>query len=114
MPDNITWNYAYCPIFIDASFPCSRDELYSLMKDKGILTRRYFYPLISSFPMYRGFDSANPANLPLAQSIAEAVLCLPIHPDLQEDEQNLVIDILLAQARRSLLLTADENVGDVV
>lgn len=114
VPDNITWNYAYCPIFIDASFPCSRDELYSLMKDKGILTRRYFYPLISSFPMYRGFDSANPANLPLAQSIAEAVLCLPIHPDLQEDEQNLVIDILLAQARRSLLLTADENVGDVV
>ncbi|RUS02455.1 DegT/DnrJ/EryC1/StrS family aminotransferase [Pectobacterium polaris] len=114
VPDSITWNYAYCPIFIDESFPCSRDELYSLMKDKGILTRRYFYPLISSFPMYRGFDSANPANLPLAQSVAEAVLCLPIHPDLQEDEQNLVIDIILAQAKSSLLFSVDENVGDVV
>ncbi|MDY4366630.1 DegT/DnrJ/EryC1/StrS family aminotransferase [Pectobacterium brasiliense] len=114
VPDNIVWNYAYCPIFIDASFPCSRDEIYTLMKDKGILTRRYFYPLISSFPMYRGFDSANPGNLPLAQSVAEAVLCLPIHPDLQEDEQNLVIDIILAQAKSTLLLTADENVGDVV
>ncbi|WP_116361831.1 DegT/DnrJ/EryC1/StrS family aminotransferase [Pectobacterium versatile] len=114
VPDNIVWNYAYCPIFIDASFPCSRDEIYTLMKDKGILTRRYFYPLISSFPMYRGFDSANPGNLPLAQSVAEAVLCLPIHPDLQKDEQNLVIDIILAQAKSTLLLTADENVGDVI
>ncbi|MEQ9859861.1 DegT/DnrJ/EryC1/StrS family aminotransferase [Pectobacterium cacticida] len=113
-PDNIVWNHAYCPLFVDSEFPCGRDELYNIMKENGILTRRYFYPLISSFPMYRGFDSANPANLPVSQSVADAVLCLPIHADLQEDEQNRVIDIILAQATRGLSSIAGANVREAV
>ncbi len=56
------------------------------MKVAGIFTQRYFYPLISTFPMYRGLDSAKTENLPESHIVAESVLCLPIYADLQENE----------------------------
>ena len=43
-----------------------RDELYDRLKRTGIHPRRYFYPLISEFPMYRGLPSAHRDNLPVA------------------------------------------------
>lgn len=75
-------NHAYFPIFVHADYPISRDNLYQKLKDKGIHPRRYFYPLISDFPMYRGLSSAHRENLPVAAAAAERVLCLPIYPDL--------------------------------
>lgn len=76
-------NYAYFPILVGNDYPISRDELYQRMKDSGVHPRRYFYPLISEFPMYRGMPSANSANLPVATSASRQILCLPIYPDLE-------------------------------
>jgi len=87
-------NYAYFPILVDADYPLSRDALYLKLKDNDIHARRYFYPLISDFPMYRGLPSANPGNLPMAAKSASQVLCLPIYPALQSREQQRVIDIV--------------------
>lgn len=75
-------NYSYFPILVGADYPISRDELYQKLKDHGIHPRRYFYPLISDFPMYRGLPSAHRENLPVATVAARQVLCLPIYPDL--------------------------------
>ena len=75
-------NYAYFPILVQSEYPLSRDVLYQKLKDNGIYSRRYFYPLISDFPMYRGFPSAMPANLPVASKASREVICLPIYPDL--------------------------------
>ncbi len=80
-------NYSYFPIFIDAEkFGMTRDELYFKMKEQGVLSRRYFYPLISNFPTYRGLPTANKENLPLANKMAEEVLCLPMHHALSEND----------------------------
>lgn len=76
-------NYAYFPILVQADYPVSRDALYQKLKDNGIHPRRYFYPLISDFPMYRGLPSAHRDNLPMATAAAQQVLCLPIYPDLE-------------------------------
>lgn len=78
-------NYAYFPILVDSNYPVGRDDLYSAMKVRGIHPRRYFYPLISEFPMYRGLPSADRHNLPHATEAARKVLCLPIYPDLSLD-----------------------------
>lgn len=75
-------NYSYFPILVDTNYPISRDDLYQKLKDNGIYTRRYFYPLISDFPMYRDLPSAHKDNLPVATAAAQQVLCLPIYPDL--------------------------------
>jgi dTDP-4-amino-4,6-dideoxygalactose transaminase len=76
-------NYAYFPILVQADYPICRDDLYQKLKDIGIHPRRYFYPLISDFPMYRGLPSAHKENLPVATTAAQQVLCLPIYPDLE-------------------------------
>lgn len=75
-------NYAYFPILVKGDYPITRDELNQRLKDAGINPRRYFYPLITEFPMYRGFPSANRNNLPIAVAASEQILCLPIYPDL--------------------------------
>lgn len=91
---DIKHNHAYFPILVTPDYPLRRDELYQKMRDQGIFPRRYFYPLISSFPMYRGLSSAAPANLPVAIKAAEQVLCLPIYPGLSEADQAKVIQCL--------------------
>jgi len=75
-------NYAYFPILVRPEYPLSRDELNQMLRDHGIFPRRYFYPLISEFPMYRGLPSAHRDNLPVASAAALQVLCLPMYPDL--------------------------------
>lgn len=80
-------NYSYFPIFIDEkAFGMSRDALYAKMKEANVLSRRYFYPLISEFSTYRGLESANPANLPNAHKMADSVLCLPMHHELSDND----------------------------
>lgn len=77
------YNYAYFPVFIDkAEFGTGRDELYFALKKRGINGRRYFYPLITDFPIYKNIPSAAPANLPQARIIADQVICLPVYPEL--------------------------------
>jgi dTDP-4-amino-4,6-dideoxygalactose transaminase len=87
-------NHSYFPILIEAQYPISRDELYMRMRERNIFARRYFYPLISDFPMYRGIPSADPSRLPVANEIARKVLCLPIYPALKEEDQMRVINII--------------------
>jgi len=87
-------NYSYFPILIEAEYPLSRDELYQKFREHGILARRYFYPLISNMPMYRGLSSSLPDNLPQANLVADKILCLPIYPDLEQSEQTRIIDII--------------------
>lgn len=86
-------NYSYFPIFVNAKeYGTTRDELYFKMKEQGILGRRYFYPLISTFSTYRGLPSAAPENLPVATKIANEVICLPMHHELSGFQIEHIID----------------------
>jgi len=87
-------NYSYFPILVDADYPLSRDELYQKLKDQNIFARRYFYPLISDFPMYRGMNSAQRDNLPVANIVSEKVLCLPIYPALEASETQAIVKVI--------------------
>lgn len=89
-------NYSYFPVFIDAEkYGMTRDELYFKMKEQGVLGRRYFYPLISTFSTYRGLPSAAPENLPVSTKIANEVICLPMHHALSEEDVQRVIDLIV-------------------
>jgi dTDP-4-amino-4,6-dideoxygalactose transaminase len=91
-------NNAYFPILVSNDYPISRDALYDLMRAHNIFARRYFYPLISEFPMYRGMPTAEPSRLPVASEIARKVLCLPIYPALSDAEQARVIEVIRSVA----------------
>ena len=86
-------NYSYFPIFVDEEqYGISRDALYEKMKANNVLGRRYFYPLITDFDPYKDIPSANPANLPVANKIANQVICLPMHHALSDEDVKRVID----------------------
>jgi len=87
-------NYAYFPVLVDSEYPVSRDELYQEFKRHNIHPRRYFYPLISDFPMYRGLSSAHRSNLPVASRIAEQVLCLPISTTLRKSDLDRILKVI--------------------
>lgn len=87
-------NHSYFPIMVEADYPLSRDGLYQKLKDHGIFTRRYFYPLITDFPMYRGMPSAHRENLPVATAAAQKVLCLPIYPALTLQELRRITQLI--------------------
>jgi dTDP-4-amino-4,6-dideoxygalactose transaminase len=90
----ITHNYSYFPIFVENSYPLTRDELYYKLKENNIFGRRYFYPLISEFPPYRGLPSSNPAKLPIAIETANQVICLPIYPELEIENVRQIIELI--------------------
>ncbi len=93
--EGVESNYSYFPIFIDAAqFGMTRDELYSRMKASGVMGRRYFYPLISNFATYSMLPSAAPANLPVANRMADEVLCLPLHHELSGEDIERVLELI--------------------
>jgi dTDP-4-amino-4,6-dideoxygalactose transaminase len=93
-PADAEWNYSHFPILVERDYPLSRDALYERLRAAGIFARRYFYPLISDMPMYRGLPSAAASNLPVAKSVSERVICLPMHADLSEQDVDRVVAVL--------------------
>ena len=89
-----TRNHSYFPILVGDPYPLTRDDLYQKLRENNILSRRYFYPLISDFPMYRGLPSAHHGNLPVAADTAARVLCLPIYPDLEQSEIESIVRVI--------------------
>jgi dTDP-4-amino-4,6-dideoxygalactose transaminase len=93
--DGMKHSYTYFPILIDSgAYGQSRDAVYERLKANNIFGRRYFYPLISQFPTYRGLPSAKPENLPVATTVAEQVICLPIYPDLEAEIIEIIVEII--------------------
>ena len=95
LPKGVIGNYAYFPILVEPDYPLGRDDLYQKLRKENILVRRYFYPLISDMPMYRGLQSATSTNLKQAKHIADKILCLPIYPDLPEEDVRTTAAIIL-------------------
>lgn len=94
IPNSVTPNYSYFPVLVSAEYPLSRDDLYAKLRQHNIVTRRYFYPLISQLPMYSRFASSSPENLPIATNIAQRILCLPIYPDLSDDDVDSIVALI--------------------
>ncbi|NDV91403.1 DegT/DnrJ/EryC1/StrS family aminotransferase [Alteromonas sp. 345S023] len=63
----------------------NRDYVYEQLKTLNIFSRKYFYPLISSYPCYKNLKSAESSNLPVAEQAAKEVLCLPFYGSLGVD-----------------------------
>lgn len=92
---SVTHNYSYFPIIVEKElYGIDRDELNHKLKEHNIIGRRYFYPLISQFPTYKGLDSSSPSNLPIAEQITKKVFCLPIYPDLKLEDVERICGII--------------------
>ena len=86
--DDVEYNYAYLPILFksEEALLASLDALNA----HRIFPRRYFYPLLSGLPYVE-----NKRELPVAESIANKVLCLPLFHDLEKETIDMICRILM-------------------
>ena len=70
------WNYSYYPVL----FPSEEMLLTVLnrLKENDIIPRRYFNPSLNTIPY------ANGAVMPVSESVASRVLCLPLYVGLEQ------------------------------
>jgi len=86
--DNIKHNYSYFPLVVQNN--AVRDKLFDLLKDNGIQTRKYFYPLTKHFLWLNNKDV-----VPVAEDVASKILCLPLYFDLNGDEIDYICENLI-------------------
>jgi dTDP-4-amino-4,6-dideoxygalactose transaminase len=92
--ENVEHNYSYFPVFVDERYPISRDALYEELKSNNIYTRRYFYPLVSSFSPYKELASSAGAKLPQAVKVSDQVLCLPIYSEMDMGTALRIVELI--------------------
>lgn len=68
-----------------------RENLVQYLEKKGVPTSIHYPRTISDQPYYQNLQS----DTPNAQKVAKENLCLPIHPYLSDEEQEIVIEALL-------------------
>lgn len=94
LPSNLDYNYAYFPILVQEDFPVTRDKLFDRFTAQSILPRKYFYPLITDFTLYKGYRIISKHKVPNARRVADSVICLPLYPDLIESDVSRVCDVI--------------------
>lgn len=92
---NVVPNYAYFPVVFDG-YKYDRDKVLALLKSKGIIARKYFYPLTNDFICYENLSTAGVNKTPVAKYIAERVLTLPLYADLSLNDVDLICDAILS------------------
>lgn len=98
--EGVDYNYAYFPVLVNTrAYGISRDDLYLKLQEYDIFGRRYFYPLISEFPTYKGLPSAKTDNLPVATQVAKEIICLPIYPELSLEDVERICQIIKQEAK---------------
>lgn len=90
-------NHAYMPVLFDDAFGATRDDVLDALAAAGVGARRYFHPLTSAFPCYRGV--LDPGDTPVAEDAAARVLALPMYADLALEDVDLVCEIARGCAR---------------
>ncbi len=94
IPPELKYNYSYFPILVKSAFPLTRDELFNKFQEENIFPRKYFYPLITDFSLYKGYNIISKHTIPNARKIAYSVICLPLYPDLTEDDVSRVCEVI--------------------
>ncbi|SBV98374.1 DegT/DnrJ/EryC1/StrS aminotransferase [uncultured delta proteobacterium] len=74
---DLEYNYAYYPVIFDD--PKRMARTIAAMNEQRIFPRRYFYPALNTLPYMPERPSC-----PVAEDLAERVLCLPLYAALDE------------------------------
>lgn len=84
--ENTKWNYSYYPII----FKTEEDLLNAqkILNNNNIFPRRYFYPSLNTIEYTKG------AEMPISESIASRILCLPLYVDLKVGELKKIVSFI--------------------
>ena len=82
--DNTSWNYSYYPVIFENEEQLLRIE--KVLNENQIIPRRYFFPSLNTIEYTDG------EKMPISESIASRILCLPLYVGLSLfDLKNIVL-----------------------
>lgn len=84
--ENTEWNYSYYPVIFDSEHRLL--EVQKRLNEKDIFPRRYFYPSLNTIPYVNG------DTMPISESIASRILCLPLYVGLTQLELELICSLI--------------------
>ncbi len=85
VPDYCKSTGNYMVIFIDAEkAPSSRDEVHNFLKQKGIQSKKYFYPALHMQKAYFKYRKKYKGKLPVAEKAAQEGLALPLYSHMDK------------------------------
>jgi len=85
--ENATYNHSYYPVAFSSREVT--EFVFNKLKENEVYARRYFYPVLSSL------NYVNSVKMPVAEDIAERVLCLPIYEQITPEEIDLVSRLVI-------------------
>ncbi|MDO4266435.1 MAG: DegT/DnrJ/EryC1/StrS family aminotransferase [Eubacteriales bacterium] len=91
MREDVKSNYAYMPVLIEGGIK-KRDAVYGYLSEQGIFPRKYFYPCANAYDCYKDRYDAN--ETPVAKTVSECVLTLPVYPELPLPEVDRICSLL--------------------
>ena len=84
--NNTKWNYSYYPVIFESESQLLKTQ--KVLNDNEIIPRRYFYPSLNTLPFVDGKE------MPISESIAERILCLPIYVGITNEQLNKIVSII--------------------
>ena len=84
--ENTDWNYSYYPVIFETEAQLLSVE--KALNNQQIFPRRYFYPSLNTIEYVKG------QTMPISESIASRILCLPLYVGLLEIDLNLIVQII--------------------
>ncbi len=83
---NLAYNYPYYPVLF-----ADEEQMLAVraaLATEQIFTRRYFFPSLNTLPFMPGYESC-----PVSEDAATRVLCLPLYPDLADEDVDRIAGI---------------------
>jgi dTDP-4-amino-4,6-dideoxygalactose transaminase len=84
--ENTQWNYSYYPVVLENEEVLL--EVQKALNEQNIFPRRYFYPSLNTI------NYVTSKRMPISESIAARILCLPLYAGLEVKDVQKIISII--------------------
>ena len=92
--EDVEPNYAYFPVyFSEKVFGKSRDDVFNLLRDHEIYTRKYFYPAVNDMACYK--KQYSKYETPVARDVSLNILSLPLYENLALEDVDRICNLIL-------------------
>jgi dTDP-4-amino-4,6-dideoxygalactose transaminase len=85
--EGTAWNVSHYPVLFESEEVLLR--VLQALNSAHIFPRRYFYPSLNTLPYVQR------VQMPISESVAARIACLPIYPGLENADVHRIADILL-------------------
>jgi len=80
------YNYSYMPILFDTQQRLQ--DVLEKLAEEGVYPRRYFYPSLHNVEVFES------TQLPVAESVASRIACLPLYTTLEDDAIRKICELI--------------------